>query len=98
MATMQTIDAVFLLIVTAHAVIMINRDESHPWTHFVGRVCLSAVGFFAFSVAIERLSTPPPEMLDFWTRLGLDASIAVFIVFRVWFPWTTPNLIYNSDG
>lgn len=92
MMTIQALDAVFLLILAAHMVIMLNRKETATWEHALGRLCLIAVGALSAKLAIDGMTIVSQHTLEFWTELGFHAALASFIVLRVWWPRTTADL------
>ena len=96
MDPIRTIDAAFLLIVTVHTIVMLNRDEGRTWEHMFGRTCVAAIGFFTFAAALDRLAAISPLTIDSWVRIGLDAALAAFITARVWAPRLTPSLEYHE--
>ena len=84
---MQQLDAIFLLIVTLHAIIFLERDARWPVTsHLLGRLVLAGLGMLAFCMAMDRLSEPTAPDMDFWVHLGLHAFTAAFLAVLAWRP------------
>lgn len=87
MLTMQAVDTAFLLVVAAHAIIVLQWHFQWRWWMVLGFRCtVAAIGFLALSVALNRLTEAQPENAEFFVRLGFDFFLMILTFLLAWAP------------